>query len=496
MRRLAILPIENLASDPALAVDAAAIQLAIWDALQAQPNIHVMMAGHGRDLPELRATYTVEGYVAAGRFQLRLNNQAVQCAGSFEDCATRIVADIAKHVAVTPRPIPKPASLRLLAGSPASGRSTESLEKAAKTEPGFAALWLAWASDVQASGGPPAALAVLNAAPLASMAPYDATRIRLRVAELKQDRTARSSALVALARVSPADIELQAQAAQVAAAERDFASAAQLYDRLIALAPDPRFLNQAAYLAAFMNDRTKAEQYASRAQTSAPNEPSFLDTRGEIAYFFSDFAAASRYFEQAANINVTFLNGQALWKAADAARAAGEKPRAETLLARYLEFRTKAGLRNTLVPQAVWEWHGGDAESAIEKLRTATDSLDRGKSLFLLALMALNKRDFHAAEGHRRQLDPNAIETAFLASVMDGAALPRVIPFPPEAIAALHQYLRGNKKAAQESFAFAKPKLDPFTEGQWRKFEAAINGKKPQGLLPASPDDWLAVLLH
>ena len=39
-------------------------------------------------------------------------------------------------------------------------------------------------------------------------------------------------------------------------------------------------------------------------------------------------------------------------------------------------------------------------------------------------------------------------------------------------------------------------KLDPFSEGQWRKLEAALDGRKPQGLLPASPDDWLAVLLR
>jgi Skp family chaperone for outer membrane proteins len=45
-------------------------------------------------------------------------------------------------------------------------------------------------------------------------------------------------------------------------------------------------------------------------------------------------------------------------------------------------------------------------------------------------------------------------------------------------------------------YAAAKKKIDPFAEGQWRKFEAELNGSKPAGLLPASPDDWLAVLLR
>jgi len=496
MRRLAILPIENLASDPAMSADAAAIQLAIWDGLQAQSALHAVQATHRRDLPELRPAYVVDGYVASGRFQLQLNNEPVTCAGTLADCAARLVADIASRVGVTPRRMPTVASLRLLSSPDTSGRSPEALEMAARNDPSFSALWLVWAVEEQTRGGVTAALAVLNRAPLASMPPFDAARVRLRLAELKQDPSARSAAMVALARTSPADMDLQGKAAQIAASGRDFANAAQIYDRLIAAAPDPRFLNQAAYLAAFMGDRAKAERYAGAAQAAAPNDPTYGDTRGEIAFFFEDFAAASQYFEQNANLNIAFLNGLDLWKAADAARNAGDKPRAAALLGRYKDFLTKAGLRNTLVLQAVWDWRGDAPESAIEKLRAATDSTERGKALFLLALMALNKRDFAAAQAYRRQVEPNAIESAFLGSLMDGTPLPPAIPFPAEAIAALHHYLRGNNKAALDSYAIAKAKIDPFAEGQWRKLEAALNGRKAQGLLPASPDDWLAVLLR
>ena len=84
--------------------------------------------------------------------------------------------------------------------------------------------------------------------------------------------------------------------------------AAQLYDQLIAAVPDPRFLNQAAYLAAFMGDRAKAERFAGSAPAPAPNDPTYGDTRGEIAYFFGDFTAASQYFEQNANRNIAYLN--------------------------------------------------------------------------------------------------------------------------------------------------------------------------------------------
>ncbi len=491
-RLLVILPIENLASSAAGAVDAPAIQMAVWDALQAQPALHVLIAGHRRELAELRPAWIVNGYVAGGRFQLQLNDQPVSCAGTLADCAARVAGEIASRVGVTPRPTPKAETLRSLAGSSAP----DALQKAARSDPAFSVVWLGLAAESQSRGGVAAAVAVLKGAPLDSMAPYDAARIRLRLAELNQDRMAHAQALAALARTSPANIELQAQAAFEAAAGRDFVTAAPLFDQLIAVAPNPRYLNQAAYVAAFLGDRAKAERYAAAAHSAAPNDAVYLDTRGEIAYFFAAFADASRYFEEAASLNVTFLNGQTLWKAADAARSAGDKSRSRALLTRYLEFRAKGGLRSPLIPQAVWDWGDDNQDAAVEKLRAATDPADRSRALFLLTLMALNKRDFSAAQAYRRQLDPRTVEAAFLGSVMEGTALPPGFPVPPEAIAALRHFLRGEMQAARTSFAVAQPKLDPFSEGQWRKFEALLHGRKPQGLLPASPDDWLPVLLR
>ncbi|MFN0102244.1 MAG: hypothetical protein ACKV2U_09150 [Bryobacteraceae bacterium] len=495
-RRLAVLPIENLATDPLGSIDAVAIQLAIWDSLQAQPALYAVMAGHRRDLPELQAAYVVDGYVADGRFQLRVNDKPVICAGSLADCASRLVADIAGHASVTPRAIPKADSLRLLVRAAFQGERTDTLETAVAADPAFSALWIGWAGQAQAQGGAPAALAVLNRAPVSAMPAYDAAKVRLRLADLRQDRKARAEALVALARLSPADIELQEQAARESTLARDLVTAAEIYDRMIVLSPHPPFLNQAAYLAAFMGDRAKAERHAAMAQSGAPNDPRYMDTRGEIAYFFADFASASRYFEQAANLNITFLAGQDLWKAADAARMAGDKTRAAAMLTRYLDFQTKSGMRNTLLLQAVWDWRGDAPDSAMEKLRIAADSMDRGKALFLETLIALNRRDMTAAQRVRQQMDPSSIEAAFLRSVMDGTAPPPGLPFPPEAVSALHHFLRGENKAALDALAIAKTKMDPLADGQWRKLEATLSGGKMEGSLPASPDDWLAVLLR
>jgi tetratricopeptide (TPR) repeat protein len=490
---LAILPFENLTSDPAGTIAAAALRLAIWDSLQAQPALHVTLVPHRRDLPELQPVILLEGYADQGRFQLQLAGQTLSCAGPIGDCAPKLAAAVASGLSVTPRALPRTESLLLLA-DPAQNIS--SLEAAAKADPNTSAIWLHWAARVQRADGAPAALAVLSLAPVASMAHFDAARVRLSLAELRRDRVARAKSLVELAALSPADLELQDRAAREATSVRDLDSALAVYRRTLPLFPSPPILNQAAYTAAFAGDRAAAENYAASAQAAAPADPRYLDTRGDIAYFFGQFSNASQFFEQASAMNIAFLNGIDLWKAADAARRSGDSSRAASLLARYLDFQTRSGRHNTLVLQATWAWFAGADEDAIAKLRTAMDSTERGKSLFYLTLAALNRKDLGAAQSFLRQLDPNTIESALLGVVINGTPQPPGLPVPPEALTALNRYVHGDNKGAKRSLDLARTKMDPIAEGQWRKLDAILSGGKDTQLLPPSPDDWLAFLLR
>jgi tetratricopeptide (TPR) repeat protein len=328
------------------------------------------------------------------------------------------------------------------------------------------------------------------------MSPYDAARIRVALAELRKDKKAHAAAMIALAELSPADLELQEKAAQEALAGRNYAGAMGLFERLATLTRHPRFSNQMAYVAVYSGDRAKAESAAAAAMAAAPNDPSYTDTRGEVAYAFGDYATAVQFFEAAANVNVTFAGGLDLWKAADAARRAGDKARAEALLQRYLDVRAKGGMRNPLLVQAVWDWHGDAPEAAAEKLRAASQSTERGKALFLLGLMALNRRDLAAAERVRRELDANTMESVFLGSLVAGTPMPPGLPFPPEAIRALQLFLKDDKAGAAKELASAWEGLHPSVESQWRKLEHLLGGTKPKWQLPPSPDDWLAVLLR
>lgn len=488
-RRVALPPLENLTGDDAGAAEAQALRLAIWDGLQGQPRIFASMVGHRRDLAELGPALVVDGYVAKNRFYLRLNDQPVACDGALEDCLGRLTGAVGAALAAEKRTVPKAATLRAVAKG-------DDLEPVIKADPLFASGWQAWAAQAQRQGGVTAALAVLERAPVGQMTPYDAARIRATLAELRQDKKAHAAAMIALAEQSPADLDLQEKAAQEATAGRNFAAAMGLYERLVSMTRHPKFSDQLAYAALFAGDMAKAESAAAAAMAAAPNEPSFAATRGEVAYASGNYAAAAQHFEGAANLNATFAGGMALWKAAFSARRAGDKGRAEALLQRYLDLRAKGGMRNPLVVQAVWDWHGEAPEAAVEKLRAASQSTERGKALFLLGLMALNKLDFAGAERVRRDLDVNTVESVFLGSLIAGTPLPPGAPFPPAAIRALQLFLKDNKAGAAKELAGAWEGIHPAMESQWRKLESLISGAKLKGELPPSPDDWLAVLLR
>jgi len=487
-RRVALLPIENLDAAEDGRYAAEAVRMAIWESLQAQPGVHAATVNHRRELPGLSAV-AVDGYYAGGRFRLQVGAKPVECAGSLQDCVGRIVSAVAAELGVTARPIPTAETLVRLA-------RREGFEQAAAADSGFATVWLAWSSSALRSGGAAGALAILERAPVARMSPFDAGRLRVRTAELKQDRAGHANAMRELARLAPADVELQERAARELTMTRNFAAALEIYEGLLRLAPSAPVQNQAAYLAAHTGDRAKAEQFAAAAQAAAPLDAQYMDTRGEIAYFFGDYGAAAQFFEQAVGLNVAFMNGIELWKAADAARMAGDKARAEGFATRYFEFREKAGPTNTAVLKAVWEWGGDDPDAALERLRGASNSMFRGRALLLRALMALNRKQSGAAEQMLREMEPQSAEAAFLRSLLTDAPLPPGFPMPPDGLAALRLYLRGDSAAAKTALAKARDKMDPLTEGQWKKLAAILEGKKPEGLTPPSPDDWLAVLLR
>jgi tetratricopeptide (TPR) repeat protein len=488
-QRVGLLPVEDLRAGAPADGEAEGVRVAVWNALQGQAGVHAVMVAHRRDLPELGATRVLEGYFDGARYQFRWGDETLSCQGGLERCAAQVAARVSSDLGAAARPVPNPVALRAIAMG--SGFAA-----AASANPELAAAWLGWSGEVQLAGGPAAALQVLQDAPVDRMAPYDAARIRLKIAELQFDRAAYARQMEALAQAAPGDPDVQEQAAAEAIRRRDAPSALRFYEAALALRPRPQSFNQAAYAAMYAGDKARAERFAEAAMAAAPLAPEFVDTRGDVAYFFRDFSSAARHYERTAELNPAFLNGLELWKAADAARLAGDQSAAASLLTRYIDARKRTGLRNPLLVEAVWAWRSGNQEEAIRKLQTAADSLDRGRALFLLALAALHRKDTASAERFWREMDNTTVESAFLRSLLQGAPLPAGFPFPQEAVTALRHYLRGDMAAARDSYAAARLKFDLLSEGHWCTLAARIEGREPEGTLPASPDDWLTIVLR
>lgn len=464
-RRLVILPVENLSANPQL--DGPAFALGLWDALQAQPALHTVLAQHRRELPSLQPAETVEGYVDTTGYHLTFHQHLITCPASLDECLPRLTAEVAAHLRATPRPLLHPASLRCLAAMDQPGFSDECLEKAVAADPHSSLVWLRWAGRAYAAGGPAAAVALLAKANQSAMTPFDAARLAVAEADWRHDLQGRARALVRLAQASPADMDAQVRGAEAALATGLPDAVLPLLEPLLARESTPALAAPAAYAAALTGDVAKAARYASAASP---------EVAGDIAFYTGDWATAAREFARTPNA----------WKTALAAARAGQDNAAAPL---------EKQLESDPILHGVWDWHRHDNAGAYRHLELAAQGTRSGKAMFFRALMALHEREFGIAHQLQRELPPASIESAVLDSLLTGAAPPPSLPFPPEALTAIRLYLRKDFAGAKAAFAAAKaPSLA--TLGQWPVFAARLEGKKDARVFPPSPDDWLAILLR
>lgn len=293
--------------------------------------------------------------------------------------------------------------------------------------------------------------------------PIDVARLEVLRAAMKRDTAKTVEALEKLAAIAPADINVQQRAAAALVEARRFKEGVAIYERILAFGPNPAFANEAAYAAAFAGDRAKAENFVARALQGAPNAPRFIDTAGDLAYFFGDYAAAARHYAAA--------NGHL--KAAEAFALAGDMPNAEAMLAKQPDD----GLNKALL---LWR-----TKRDVTLLEKSTNP----RVPFYLALAKLHAKDFAGAKALRQRIKQPSIEFVILSALIDAPP-----PNAGEAVHAVHAFLRGDKEKCLAQIAAAKAKLHPFADSSLRRIEDAVKGEKRTGYIPAALDDWLAFL--
>jgi tetratricopeptide (TPR) repeat protein len=204
----------------------------------------------------------------------------------------------------------------------------------------------------------------------AALPQIDRARLEAIAAGLGGDIAARQRAVDVLVHLTPNDPGAWRSAAEIASQRRQYAPAAQAYERALMVEPeDSASWNQLAYSAAFAGDLPTAMAALRRYQTLRPGDPNPLDSMGDVNLMAGRLKDAEGFYLQAVKMAPGFLNGIAQYKAAFAHLMTGDVAGADALYRQYSGAATH---------QAEWLWISGRRKQAYELLAAQAPALPTG----------------------------------------------------------------------------------------------------------------------
>jgi tetratricopeptide (TPR) repeat protein len=193
--------------------------------------------------------------------------------------------------------------------------------------------------------------------------------VDLESAELAGDTRARTAALEALARATPADPAVWAALAQAAVVRRAYSQGLECFARVTAIQPeDAALLNIAGYTAAYAGDLDRAIGFLRRYQALRPGDANPLDSMGDVNLYLGHPAEAAEYYVKAYAKAPAFNQGGALYKAAVARLITGDVAAADALAKQFVEAREAAGDPLAEFRKAEWSWLSGRRKAGLERL--------------------------------------------------------------------------------------------------------------------------------
>ncbi len=240
MERLAILPFENLTGDASLDWISSASASIIASEITGSVKTVALRPPTVNDAYLARATRFVHGYFTGRadslRFEIEVEDSSrhKMVSSSF---VTGGVLDAINAAAKLLAPEAHPFSTPNIEAVTAWGRGDN--ERAVAIDPDFGAAWLAWVQKLAAGGDTPKAIETARLALTRTTlrSPADRARIELAAATLRKDTAARRQALLALARLEPADEATILALAEAEFDARHFSEAAMRYRSLLRLDP-------------------------------------------------------------------------------------------------------------------------------------------------------------------------------------------------------------------------------------------------------------------
>lgn len=204
---------------------------------------------------------------------------------------------------------------------------------------------------------------------------------------LATDGGSRLRALVQFGKLRGSDPNTLAELGGLAAAQGEWAIAAEQYRALTKIEPSKvDWWNSLGYAEANLNHLPEAVAALEGYRRLAPNEPNVLDSLGEVNYMNRQFAVAAKLFDEQNTRFPRFQNGAGFRKAAFSYYFAGDQKAADLRFQEWLK-RTLGGAQPNVqaFQRAMWLARTKRASAAFELLSQAkAGSAGEGKPVFEL----------------------------------------------------------------------------------------------------------------
>jgi Flp pilus assembly protein TadD/TolB-like protein len=386
IERLAVMPLENLSSDPQWNWYSRASSAVVQYDLAGAKNIFAKTVDSLSAAQSMQASRVLEGYFLErnGRLAIRATVEDLR--------TTRAVGQIEIDGPVSAGLLPLANELARRMSSEArrfgtnnekafrfygealgasGAEATErALESATEADPGFAVSYLDQARLLRETGARDRALQVIQAGERGThLDSIDQADFKYLAAAGSGDANARIQALETLAHITPANATTFVDLGEAQFERRNFPEAVRNYRAATLLNPeDSRTWNTLGYALAWTRDLQGARQAIQEYEKLAPEDTNALDSLGEVSFYLGDFESAAKYFERAAQ-----KNPAELVKAAEARLMTGDLRGADALFAKYVG---PVQSPRAAYQMAQWEFLTGRRMKAIEAMEKLVGALD------------------------------------------------------------------------------------------------------------------------
>lgn len=197
----------------------------------------------------------------------------------------------------------------------------------------------------------------------------DRAYANLQLASFRKDDNGIESALAAVVKAAPYDLEASNRLATIYQQRRRYADAAGVLRQMVkADSGNFALWNQIAYDEAFGGNRAAAMEALVEYRKLRPADPNVDDTTGDVLFFFGEFAEAAASYEKAHGLGPQWQGGFALFKAAWARMYADDLTAADTLMDKYLALLRPANKQLAELRATQWQFLRGRRTEARSSL--------------------------------------------------------------------------------------------------------------------------------